>query len=63
MLTNDELKNQTLNDWIDNMDQFVRVCLTDGAGNTVYINMNYYGDGYEYDDIDNGVVKKSPGPL
>lgn len=47
----------------EEMDQWLRVCFKDSHGNTVYVNCNYYGDGYEYDDLDaGGKPARSPGP-
>jgi hypothetical protein len=61
MLTRDELMSQSLQDWVNQMDQWCRVCVKDVFGNMVYIKMDYYGDGFEYDCLDDGSIKKSPG--
>jgi hypothetical protein len=36
----------------NHMDQWERWRITDSIGNTVYININYLGDGHHYDDLD-----------
>ena len=55
--------DNTLRKIAEEMDQWLRVCFKDSHGNTVYVNCNYYGDGYEYDDLDaGGKPARSPGP-
>lgn len=46
----------------EEMEQWERLSFVDSTGNRVYVTIDYYGDGYEYDDLENrGTPIKSPG--
>lgn len=61
----DETKSdplQELRNIAETMEQWERLSFIDSTGNRVYVCIDYYGDGYEYDDLENpGKMVTSPG--
>lgn len=41
-----------LREWAQHMDQWERWSFVDSAGNRIYVKIDYYGDGYEYDNLE-----------